>query len=229
MSHKRIVITEITNELHFYAQHVENGSKLEQLTTQLRSELEARPPIPGAYTPKVGDLIAAKFSLDNEWYRAKVLKIEGSKVNVLYIDYGNQEATVATKLAQLPAGFASLPAQAHEYALALITLPKDEDYIESAIEHFKAEILNDSEYLINTEYRNGSVECVSLYNLDKEDFGKSLIADGYVMVERRRDRRLQKLLVEYLKVQDAAKSSRINLWRYGDITEDDATEFGALK
>lgn len=85
----RIVITEVNNDLHFYAQHVDDGPKLEQLMTQLRSELELRPPVPGAYTPKVGDTCVAQFSLDNEWYRAKVQKIEGAKIHILFIDYGN--------------------------------------------------------------------------------------------------------------------------------------------
>lgn len=229
VNYKRIVLTEVTRDLHFYAQSVENGTKLEQLTYQLRSELELRPPVAGAYTPKVGEVCVAKFSQDNEWYRARVLKVDGSKVTVLFIDYGNQESTVATKLAQIPAGFATLPGQAQEYALALVSLPKDDDYIEAAIDYFKSQILNDAEFLINTEYKNGSTDCVTLYNADKEDIGKMLIKDGFVLVERRRERKLQKLLSEYMKAQETAKSSRINLWRYGDITEDDATEFGALK
>jgi len=33
---------------------------------QLRSELDNNPPLPGSYTPKKGDLCAAKFS-DGEW------------------------------------------------------------------------------------------------------------------------------------------------------------------
>ena len=95
----RIVITEIGKDLHFYAQHVDDGPKLEQLTNLLRSELALRPPVPGAYTPKVGDLCVAQFSMDDEWYRAKVIKEDGNKITVLYIDYGNVNdlATISTK------------------------------------------------------------------------------------------------------------------------------------
>lgn len=62
--------------------------------------------------------------------------------------------------------------------------------------------------------------------MDNEDIGKLLVSDGYVLVERRRERRLQKLVADYQKSQEAAKSAHLNLWRYGDITEDDAPEFG---
>ena len=55
---------------------------------QMRTELTANPPLPGSYTPKKGDLCAAKFT-DDEWYRAKIKRISGSRIDVLYIDYGN--------------------------------------------------------------------------------------------------------------------------------------------
>ena len=230
VSHKKIVITEIGNDLHFYGQLVENGAKLEQLTTQLRSELESRPPVPGAYTPKVGDLCVAKFSADDEWYRAKVLSVQGSdKVSVLYIDYGNREQTQSTKLAHLPAGFEALPAQAHEYSLALVAVSPDEDDVEVCVDYFKQLVFADSdaEFSVNTEFKSGTVDCVCLYDSNKNDVGKKLVAEGYVSVEKgRRERRLQKMLAEYRKALDSAKQAHKNMWRYGDKEQDDAAEFG---
>lgn len=44
-----------------------------------------------------------------------------------------------------------------------------------------------------------------------------------------RDHRLAALVGEYRQAQDHAKSSRLNLWRHGDITDDDAVEFGARR
>ena len=230
VNQKKIVITEITNELHFYGQLVENGPKLEQLTTQLRAELEARPPVPGSYTPKLGDLCVAKFSLDSEWYRAKVISIQSNgNVNVLFIDYGNKEQTQSTKLANIPAGFELLPPQANEYALSLVQLSTDEDDNEIAVEHFKeiANAENDSEFSINIEYKSGSVDYVTLYDSNKNDIGKLLINNGFVSVDKtRRERRLQKVLTEYLKALTIAKQSHKNMWRYGDKEQDDAAEFG---
>ncbi len=49
-----VVVTEVTPELHFYAQKVDQGPALEQLMAQLRQELDANPPLIGAYTPKKG-------------------------------------------------------------------------------------------------------------------------------------------------------------------------------
>lgn len=91
---EKVIITEVTTDLHFYAQHADQGTKLETLMSKLRQEFQSNPPTSGAYTPKRGDLCAAKFTEDNEWYRAKVEKIQGGNATVLYVDYGNKEVSV---------------------------------------------------------------------------------------------------------------------------------------
>jgi staphylococcal nuclease domain-containing protein 1 len=233
VQHKKIVVTEVDGDLHFYGQLIENGPKLEQLTVQLRAELEARPPVAGAYTPKVGDLCVARFSMDDEWYRARVLSVGANgAVSVLYVDYGNREKTQAVKLAHLPAGFETLAPQAHEYALALVQVSSDEDDVEVAVERFKELVSSDpeAEFAINSEYKNGTVDFVTLYDAKKSDVGKSLISEGYVSVDRtHKERRLQKLFTEYLKVLAQAKASHRNMWKYGDKEQDDAAEFGLTR
>jgi staphylococcal nuclease domain-containing protein 1 len=156
IAQKKIVITEVTPELHFYGQFVEGGPVLEKLMVQLRAELEARPAVPGSYTPKVNDVCVAQFSMDDEWYRAKVVSVKSNgEVTVLFIDYGNKEVTGTTRLAQIPAGFESLPAQAHEYALAMVQPSSDEDDVEVAIEYLKEYLRLDEEpeFSINVEYK----------------------------------------------------------------------------
>ena len=66
---------------------------------------------------------------------------------------------------------------------------------------------------MNTEYKNGSIECVTLQHSDKEkekeDIGKSLITAGYVLAEKRREKRLNKLVKSYEEAQEKAKKSRV--------------------
>jgi len=42
------------------------GPRLDALMEQLRTELANNPPLPGSYSPKKGELCAAKFG-DGEW------------------------------------------------------------------------------------------------------------------------------------------------------------------
>lgn len=65
------------------------GPQLTQLMEQLRTEMAENPPLTGAYKPKKGDICAAKFSIDNEWYRGRVEKITSNGASIFYIDYGN--------------------------------------------------------------------------------------------------------------------------------------------
>lgn len=91
---ENVIVTEVTPSLHFFAQHTDSGPKLESLMSKLRQDFKASPPVTGAYNPKRDDLCAAKFSEDEEWYRARVESMSGGKATIRYIDYGNSEVSL---------------------------------------------------------------------------------------------------------------------------------------
>ncbi|CAH0547008.1 unnamed protein product [Brassicogethes aeneus] len=223
-----VVVTEITAEGTFFVQRVADGPKAESLLAKMRQEFEASPPLPGAYTPKRGEVCAAKFSVDDEWYRAKVEKVQGSNATVHYIDYGNRETIPVTRLAKLPAAYVSDKAFATEFALPYCSLPKDDEYADTAIKYLKQDVLV-PKLQLNVEYRNqGTLPAASLHS-DKGDLFKSLIEEGLLLVDNIKSRRQNKLLDSYRAAQDVAKKEHSNIWEYGDITEDDAKEFGLGK
>lgn len=121
---KSMMISVVTNEGHLYGQYCSDGPALIDLMNRLREEFIARPPVGGAYTPKRGTMCAAKF-VDGCWYRAKVERVQGNQVSILYIDYGNREVTSSSQLAVLPPEFTTLSPFAHELAIALVKLSKD--------------------------------------------------------------------------------------------------------
>nr|XP_032804965.1 staphylococcal nuclease domain-containing protein 1 [Petromyzon marinus] len=226
--YKQVVITEINDDLHFFAQDVETGAQLEKLMESMRSELAANPPLEGSFTPHRGDYCISNFA-DGEWYRARIEKVEGlSKVSVFYIDYGNRETVANAKLAALPTGYSvhSFPAQAKEYAFALIQVAEDEDAKGDTVDSLVRDVQN-IQCLLNVEYRGATCDHVTLLYADtQDDVGLGLVKEGLVIVEVRKEKRLAKLVSEYLKAQESAKGSRLNIWRYGDFTADDAVEFG---
>lgn len=49
------MVTEVTSEGKIFAQHFEEGPKLESLMNEIRQEFSANPPLAGAYQPKRGE------------------------------------------------------------------------------------------------------------------------------------------------------------------------------
>jgi len=180
---------------------------------------------------KKGELLAARFTADNEWYRARVEKIEGNnRISVYFVDYGNREIiNDSSRLTTLPSGFSQLPAQAHEYDLAYVRPPPDEDDRQFAKTALLEETGND-ECLCKVEYRQNNGEHVSLYRANtKENIIKNLAEQGLIIIAQGRGGRSLRPTPCYDELQQAqakAKSSRTGLWQYSDQIEDDATEFG---
>jgi len=191
---------------------------------RLKEEMTAKPPL-APHFPKRGELLVGKF-VDGEWYRAKVEKVAKNEVSLRYIDYGNREVVDASRCAPLPMGFTKPDAFAHQIRLACVKFPKDEEYLEDAVARLMEEVMK-GEVLCNTEYKNGGVEFVSLQRKDtSEDVAASLLRQGLLLVEERRDRRMAALLEEYRAAVEEAKRKHLNIWQYGDCGEDDAAEFG---
>ncbi|XP_037069831.1 LOW QUALITY PROTEIN: staphylococcal nuclease domain-containing protein 1-like [Pollicipes pollicipes] len=220
--YRSVVITEVGDDCRFFAQSVDKGQELETMMEKMRAELANNPPLAGAYRPKKGDQCAAKF-VDGGWYRARVERIVQGQVSLIYVDYGNRATVPVTDCAALPGMFAAAPRYAKEYRLACVKMPKDEDLAKESRDAF-ADDCCDREVEMNVEYRDG-LEYVTLRS-NQQDVAKALLEEGLLMVAQRRDARLRPLLAEYQAAQDRARHEHKNIWQYGDITDDDATEFG---
>ncbi|KAG1953290.1 ribonuclease TUDOR [Pimephales promelas] len=209
--YRSVYVTEITDGMHFYAQDVETGTKLENLMESMRGEIAAQPPVEGSFAPRRGDFCIAKFA-DGEWYRARIERVENpAKVHVFYIDYGNREILSSTRLAALPPAFSTrtLPPQATEYAFAYIQVPQDDDARTDAVDSLVRDIHN-IQCLLNVEYSGLACPHVTLQFADsKDDVGLGLVKEGLVMVDVRKEKHLQKMVTEYLNGQESAKSARV--------------------
>ncbi|XP_077977103.1 RING finger protein 17-like [Glandiceps talaboti] len=82
--------------------------------------------------PQIGMICAAKYDMDNAWYRAQIIGLPGKRqVEVIYVDYGNTEIIDTTKLQKIPDDFCRLEVQALKCTLADIT-PVEDDWTENA-------------------------------------------------------------------------------------------------
>lgn len=228
--YRHVMVTDVTTDLKLYVQYSEHGAQVEKMQSDLHEIFSQTKPV-GGHNPRKGELLAARFTVDNEWYRARVEKIEGNnRISVYFVDYGNRELiTDLSRLTTLPSGFSQLPAQAHECELAYVRLPPDEDDRQDAKNALLDEIGN-SECLMKVEYRQNNTEYVSLYHTNtKQNVVKNLAEQGLIgIIQGRGGRTLRPTLLydELQQAQAKAKASRIGLWKYSDQIEDDATEFG---
>ena len=79
-----------------------------------------------------------------------------------------------------------------------------------AVDGFYNDVMN-RQLLLNVEYTEAGRPCVSLSDPEtKEDIAKGLLSSGFVLVEQRKEKRFFKLMSEYTKAMDVAKSNRVS-------------------
>ncbi|XP_039286934.1 staphylococcal nuclease domain-containing protein 1 isoform X1 [Nilaparvata lugens] len=224
VNHQKVVVIEVADNLRIYVQQEEQTAKLEAMLEKMRKELQFA--LTGAYTPKKGDLCAAKFRGDQQWYRAKVEKVAGGKAKVFYVDYGNRDEVDTKDCATLPSGFDVDKPYAHEYALAYVKLVNDIDYQEQTLDALREDLLN-GVFLMNVEYKISGFPHVTLVDpTTQTDMIKSLVEQGYLLIDKRREKRLQQVVQDYIAAEEKARKAHKVIWEHGDITEDDDREFG---
>lgn len=182
-----ITLTEIIDGSTFFYQILgEEQSALEVLMKDLNAQnLDSSRPA-GDVASKEGDLVAAKFTGDDNWYRGKVVST-GTETVVYYVDYGNSEPLTKDRLRPLSSAFdlKVLPAQAHEGRLAYVrTPPLDDDFGRDAAAFFK-EHAWDKPMVANVQWREAGIAYVVLGDPEAQVFvNAALLRVGLATIPR---------------------------------------------
>ncbi|XP_063436634.1 tudor domain-containing 6-like [Mytilus trossulus] len=129
-----------------------------------------------------GEIIAAKFTSDGKWYRARVLIVEENRLRVFFVDFGNREWLRYNCVRSILPDFLHLPFQAVECFLMHIE-PLGAKYTTESKYRFKE--LVDNKVLVafvKTRSFNGSI-WVDLYDTTGDediDIAKVLLAEKLV-------------------------------------------------
>ena len=114
-------ITEVIDGNHFFFQTADCSAKMGLIIDGLRDigldSISAPDTVPDH------EYVAARFSEDKKWYRARVIRSSGGKVDVSYIDFGNRESLPKSEIRRSPKLQELLnkfPAQATEGFLAFM-------------------------------------------------------------------------------------------------------------
>lgn len=235
--YRDVMITHIDESGHLKLHQVGSGTAaLEKLEAAFRSfHISSKTTLPGP--PKAGDVVAAKFSADGLWYRAKIRRNDREKkeAEVVYLDYGNSEHVPWSSLRPLGRdefNLSKLAPQATDAVLSFIQLPGGSDYLADAIQYLTQ--ATDGQQLVatvdNIDKTGGqNLFSVTLFDPTKsgsfsESINAELVAEGWALVPRKLKRweLAEKTIVDGLRKQEqSAKADRKGQWEYGDITADD--------
>ena len=183
--------------------------------------------------PRVGDVVAGHFTVDNEWYRARVKRVDRKKeeADVTYVDYGNSETLPWTRLRPLTQSQFStqkLKPQANDAVLSFVQLPTNENYLRDSV-NYTLDQTEGRELVANVDYISPENTLhVTLFDPKistkaEESVNAEVIREGFGMVQtkpRAWEKAATDILDSLKKLEDEAKEAHRGQWEYGDITED---------
>lgn len=199
--------------------------------TYHRSPPPAEKSLPGP--PKAGDLVAARFSADNEWYRARIRRNDrdAQKADVLFLDYGNSETLPWAELRPLTQpqfSLQKLKPQAIDAGLSFLEFPTGADYLAEAC-RFVEELTAGKQLVaaVDAEERDGGL-WVTLFEAEAEggeekSLNAEIVGEGMAMVGRKLrgwERGRGKVVEEMRRRQKGAEEGHLGMWEYGDVTAD---------
>lgn len=135
-----VVLSHIESPHSFYIQRLgEHARYLTSLMKDMNVEYTNTGNKGVIYTPYVGMPCAAQYTIDNRWYRAKIVDLPGNKmVEVFYVDYGNQEVITWNRIRKIHRRFLRLAAQAVHCSLNDI-VPTYEQWVPAVREYLMKE------------------------------------------------------------------------------------------
>lgn len=115
------IVSIAVNPSYFFVQNTAYTHDLEQLAQSMNDYYSITAPPAKSFRPAEMSCCAARYSVDNRWYRARIKRYSSdTTVELVYLDYGNNEERTVDELRPLDVTFARLPAQAICAALELL-------------------------------------------------------------------------------------------------------------
>lgn len=105
---ENVYITSFDSETSFFAQLEKlDFDKLEQMQEEINTFYSKNQNV--SFVPKAGNLVCARFQIDNQFYRAKVEKFKDGMCEVFFLDYGNRESITIKDIHSMDISFTKYP------------------------------------------------------------------------------------------------------------------------
>jgi staphylococcal nuclease domain-containing protein 1 len=230
--YRDVMVTHVDEAGKLKIQQVGPGTAaLTELMTAFKSfHLNKANEQPLAGPPKVGDIVAAKFTADNDWYRARVRRVdrEAKKADVTYLDYGNSETIPWTRLRPLSQPQFStqkVKPQAVDAVLSHLQFPTTAHYLEDAVS-FISQQTDGRQLVANVDFISEGTLYLTLMGPDsslEQSINAEVIREGLAMVPRKLkswEKADSETLTRLKKLEEEAKAGRLGMWEYGELDED---------
>jgi staphylococcal nuclease domain-containing protein 1 len=217
-----VVVTEVADAVTFYFNDLgdPNKAKLEALMATFNAEVPAEAP---EYLEK--STVYAGLYNDGEWYRVRTEGMTATgHMRVFFLDFGNHDVLEPASFRELPAAAQTLPGLSKPALLAGLRAPtKTSDHFESAAITF-----NDAAF---DRTMSAKVECVDKAGkmhvtlTDPEEpthsVNQQLLRGGWVRLLERPEYKLKPYVEALRDDEEYAKNTRLNVWEYGDVSDED--------
>jgi staphylococcal nuclease domain-containing protein 1 len=231
-----IAVTDVRSGSHFSFQIMDDETaSLVELSASLQNEkFSTYPP----YTPKLHDIVAAQFTLDDLWYRAQIIgepqkNSKDQLFEVRYLDYGNREFLGTNRIRELPREYLDLiKPQAKDAKLLYVKAPKLESEFGRDSMTALRDLLWDKVLYAEVAYTEKAGNAKDwkdpplFYHLivyeEKNDINQTLISLGHARVEKVPHELAQDPYYQGLEeLQEEAFSKRLAMWQYGYYPDSD--------
>lgn len=237
--YRDITVTSIDDNARIKIQEVGKGTALlDQLSKKFQKfHLEPKNNVPVKDAPKAGDLVAAKWSEDGCWYRARIRSNDRTAkvAEVVFIDYGNTERIAWSQLRPLNQpefNLSTLKPQATDASLSLIQLPQAPQYFKETKEYLMDILGSKATWVASFDFVDSKegLSYITIYESEgspkpHESLNREILLQGLGMVPRKlkaweKSPVFAETLKHYKEAEREAKDARLGIWEYGDLTED---------
>lgn len=124
---------------------------------------------------KKNTICAARFKLDDNWYRAKILRGVGkNQYEVEFIDFGNSDTVNGDDLKRLTPELLAFEPTAKECSLAFLRVPRmDSEFGEEAAKYIQGQAMERVTEALVVDQSNGRLQIV-LFPKGEKDWNKSI-------------------------------------------------------
>lgn len=219
-------VTEIMDSTTFFVRRCGDATfvKVQEALKDFESKVDENFP-----PPRTNGLVCAgKFS-DEQWYRVRIGSTTRSGTyRVTFIDYGNSEELSKDRLAPLPEELQKLPATCRSCVLAGIKAPGASSAHANSAAHAFNQMAYGYELVakIEDEDRNNKYHLTLTPKGSETSINIELVKGGWARVATRPFPKLKAYCQNLQKFQEEAIRNKLNIWEYGDVSEEDEEDNG---